>query len=50
MIGSYVTLDAQQHQSIISKKTHAFCRHENLEVVKGDVFDADSITPILEGK
>ncbi|XP_020600931.1 flavin reductase (NADPH)-like isoform X2 [Orbicella faveolata] len=25
-------------------------RHENLEVVKGDVFDADSITPILEGK
>ena len=50
MIGSYVTLDAQQHQSIISKKTHAFCRHENLEVVKGDVFDADSITPIFEGK
>ncbi|XP_020600930.1 flavin reductase (NADPH)-like isoform X1 [Orbicella faveolata] len=25
-------------------------KHENLEVVKGDVFDADSITPILEGK
>jgi len=24
--------------------------HEKLEVVKGDVFDAHSITPVLEGK
>ena len=38
------------HYSMISEKTLGFCRHENLEVVKGDVFDADSITPILEGK
>ena len=26
------------------------CRHENLEVVKGDVFDADAIAPILKGR
>lgn len=49
-ISSPVTLDAQQHHSIISEKTPGFCRHEKLEVVKGDVFDADSITPVLEGK
>ena len=45
-----MTLDAQDHYSIISEKTRVFCRHENLEVVTGDVFDADSIPPILEGK
>lgn len=25
-------------------------RHEKLEVVKGDVFDSESLVPVLEGK
>ena len=31
---------------------NAFCynRHEKLEVIKGDVFNAESLLPILEGK
>jgi len=31
---------------------NAFCynRHEKLEVIKGDVFNTESLVPILEGK
>ena len=52
MIGSHVCKYACDIRCTVTPLNHFhdFCRHENLEVVKGDVFDADSITPILEGK
>ena len=44
----------QNVRPTIFKVVYTLCvllhRHEKLEVIKGDVFDSESLVPVLEGK